>query len=276
MTEIRPADVLDGWRRLPLGRFTVLPPAERPPPSDDYAWRPMTAVIQMVVEGELPLIDAGGGIVGPRLLRRGDVLVALAGSWSRRRYVDERRLLSLSCVPGLPWLDHYHFLPPRIPGGRGPTPVPLQVPRALAHAGDALAACSEPEAALDLARAMVGLMRRQAAIGPAQAAPGVLPRVRAWLANRDPAICSRSACAKALGLHPDHLTRALRQAGASWRDEMLGLRMQVASSRLLAGEEVATVAAICGYASASHFIGVFRRRYGLTPQRWRRRHDPDC
>lgn len=271
MPEERQADPLALLAALPAGRVTVLPPATRPPPPDGWSWQPHPAVLQIVLAGELPHRDAGGGIVGPRVLRPGDLLVALTGSWSRRHYASERRLLSLACTPGLPWLELYLFRPPR--RDAAPQRFPLRCPPALLLAAEALATCRDAGAAADLGRAILGLLRREAAVDAPDADAGLGRAARAWLAERALGACSRRACAAALGVHPDHLTRCLRRQGGSWSRELLALRLRAARARLLAGEEVGATARACGWASPSHFVAVFRRAHGTTPQRWRARQD---
>ncbi|MDM0013919.1 AraC family transcriptional regulator [Variovorax sp. J22P168] len=68
-----------------------------------------------------------------------------------------------------------------------------------------------------------------------------------------------------------HLARRFRQqTGQSLHGFRTGLRMTMALERLRQGERhLATLAADLGYASHSHFGAVFRRHFGIGPDRMR-------
>ena len=78
--------------------------------------------------------------------------------------------------------------------------------------------------------------------------------------------------ARALASSPRQLQRAYAQFGEmSFREDLLARRMAVAA-QLLAQQRsipVADVARLVGYRQAPHFARAFRRRYGLSPARFR-------
>ncbi len=78
--------------------------------------------------------------------------------------------------------------------------------------------------------------------------------------------------ARALRTSPRQLQRAYAQCGAtSFREDLLARRMSVAAELLVAQRSirVADVARLVGYRQGSFFARAFRRRYGLSPARFR-------
>ncbi len=82
-----------------------------------------------------------------------------------------------------------------------------------------------------------------------------------------------AAVANAVGCSPRQLQRAYVQFAASTFKEDLAARRMAAAAELLAGQPipVADVARLVGYSGGSHFARAFRRRYGLSPARFRER-----
>ena len=82
-----------------------------------------------------------------------------------------------------------------------------------------------------------------------------------------------TAVARALSSSPRQLQRAYAQFGGSTFQEDLLARRMVAAAELLAGQAIPVrdVARLVGYSGGSHFARAFRRRYGLTPARFRER-----
>ena len=80
--------------------------------------------------------------------------------------------------------------------------------------------------------------------------------------------------AGALASSPRQLQRAYAQFGEmSFSEDLFGRRM-AAAAELLADQRaipVSDVARLVGYRQASHFASAFRRRYGLSPARFRER-----
>jgi two-component system, response regulator YesN len=79
--------------------------------------------------------------------------------------------------------------------------------------------------------------------------------------------------ARALASSPRQLQRAYEQFGeTTFSEDLLARRMAVAAQLLVEQRSipVADVARLVGYRQASHFARAFRRRYGLSPARFRR------
>lgn len=79
--------------------------------------------------------------------------------------------------------------------------------------------------------------------------------------------------ARALGCSPRQLQRAYAQFGATtFSEDLLARRMRVAAQLLIEQRyiPVEDVARLVGYSQGPHFARAFRRRYGLSPARFRR------
>lgn len=80
--------------------------------------------------------------------------------------------------------------------------------------------------------------------------------------------------AGAVASSPRQLQRAYAQFGdTTFREDLLARRMSVAAELLLEQRSIAVsdVARLVGYRQPSHFARTFRRRYGLSPARFRER-----
>ncbi len=78
--------------------------------------------------------------------------------------------------------------------------------------------------------------------------------------------------ARALASSPRQLQRAYAQFGdMTFREDLLARRMAVAAQLLVEQRAipVAQVARLVGYRQAPHFAHAFRRRYGISPARFR-------
>lgn len=105
--------------------------------------------------------------------------------------------------------------------------------------------------------------------GLAAAARGVLERRLAEAG-------AIAACARELGISREHLARAFARATGEPPSAWLRRRRIAVAAALLADDPtlpVATVAARCGFATASHFVHAFRRARGTTPAAFRRGTD---
>jgi AraC family transcriptional regulator len=98
--------------------------------------------------------------------------------------------------------------------------------------------------------------------------------VRMMLADRlsQPPSLSEIACE--VNLHPSHLARTFRaHFGESIGEYGRGIRLEWTAERLACSEEgLAAIAARAGFADQSHFTREFKRRYGVTPGRYRLAH----
>jgi AraC family transcriptional regulator of adaptative response / methylphosphotriester-DNA alkyltransferase methyltransferase len=80
------------------------------------------------------------------------------------------------------------------------------------------------------------------------------------------------AVARALASSPRQVTRAYAQFGeVTFREDLLTRRLNVAAQLLIEQPAISVrdVARLVGFRQAPHFAKAFRRRYGLTPARFR-------
>lgn len=130
--------------------------------------------------------------------------------------------------------------------------------------------------------ALVELLLHAAARAPKSAGEllpahnGELERLRPAIERlrRDPAHAPGAAEAAALcALSPAYFSRRFkRQIGMSWSDYVRTHRLHLASQRLLDDRQsVAAIAESLGFSTPSHFGEVFLRRFGITPNAYRRR-----
>lgn len=87
---------------------------------------------------------------------------------------------------------------------------------------------------------------------------------------------SVSDLAQAAGLSQFYFMRSfLNATGMTAHSYLVQLRLNAARGRLAAGAQAAAVAVECGFFDQSHLIRHFRRVYGVTPGRYRRRGPGD-
>jgi len=106
---------------------------------------------------------------------------------------------------------------------------------------------------------------------PRRAAPQWLLRAAEYLRDEH-ALEGVQAVARAVGVHPVHLTRNFRQHFRCTPGEFLRAhRIKRAANLLLDPRvSVAEVAADCAFADQSHLVRGFRRHFGTSPQKFRR------
>jgi AraC-like DNA-binding protein len=78
--------------------------------------------------------------------------------------------------------------------------------------------------------------------------------------------------ARGLGSSPRQLQRAFEQfGGTTFSEDLLARRMSVGAQLLVQQRSIRVddVARLVGYSDAAHFARAFRRRYGLSPARFR-------
>jgi AraC-like DNA-binding protein len=82
----------------------------------------------------------------------------------------------------------------------------------------------------------------------------------------------RARVARAIGVHPGHLSRLVRQFwSCSFLQLLTNLRLERARELLRDPHHLVNqVAKACGYKDESHFISLFKRHHGCTPGQWRR------
>ncbi|MDF1505537.1 helix-turn-helix transcriptional regulator [Roseisolibacter sp. H3M3-2] len=75
-----------------------------------------------------------------------------------------------------------------------------------------------------------------------------------------------AALAAAAGMSPYHFARTFAPlAGVPPLPEVTAVRLRAAAHRLAQGAAVTDTALAVGFASLSHFVTTFRRRFGVTP-----------
>jgi len=82
------------------------------------------------------------------------------------------------------------------------------------------------------------------------------------------------AVARALSSSPRQIQRAYEQFGElTFQEDLLARRMAAAAELLATQKAIAVrdVARLVGYRQAPHFALAFRRRFGMSPARFRRR-----
>lgn len=128
-----------------------------------------------------------------------------------------------------------------------------------------------PLALEGLALELTATVARQRATGDREPR---LEAVRELLAADFAAPPSLSQIADEIGLHPSHLARIFRaHYGESIGEYGRRLRLEWAAQRLACSDEgLASIAARAGFADQSHLTREFKRRYGVTPGRYRLAH----
>lgn len=148
----------------------------------------------------------------------------------------------------------------------------------IAMLGDWLAGLGDAD---PLAASLATVLLRAAALAPgiegerlATDADG-LERLRPAIEQlrRDPANAPSAEAAAALcALAPAYFSRRFKQqVGLAWSDYVRTHRLHLASQRLLESEQtVAEIAYALGFSTPSHFGDLFHRRFGMTPNAYRR------
>ena len=120
---------------------------------------------------------------------------------------------------------------------------------------------------------LIALIARSRRTGPAGgSAPDWVRRAHDLLHESLATRLSLSGIAAEVGVHPATLARGYRRAyGCSLGEMQRRLRLELAA-RLLAATELSAVeiAQITGFFDQSHLTNAFRRRFGLSPLRYRR------
>lgn len=99
-------------------------------------------------------------------------------------------------------------------------------------------------------------------------------RLRDWLDEHLADPIDRTAAGTACGVHPSSVSRLVtRETGESFVAYLTRRRIEQACTLLARYDlPIASVAAACGFSSGEYFANVFRRRHGITPSAWARRH----
>lgn len=116
--------------------------------------------------------------------------------------------------------------------------------------------------------------------GPTPQSPDAAP-LPDWLARASSAMYVPAAAAegtralyRAAGRSPEHVSRELKRRTGETPTELVNrLRLeQAARSLRLGGEDITTIAYDCGFETLSYFCALFKKRFGLSPREYRKRH----
>ncbi len=80
--------------------------------------------------------------------------------------------------------------------------------------------------------------------------------------------------AEGMNLDRRYLSRIFKErTGQTIQDYIISVRLEAARERLLGGATVSEAALLCGYGDECNFSKMFKRRYGISPGRWRQQSD---
>jgi AraC-like DNA-binding protein len=223
-----------------------------------------------------------GGMRRTVTFTAGDALYWPPAAWNLERWEGPCRFLGVVMRPGFLRVILVDF-----PGGRPPTgatphayhtALPLTgagllTARALAVLGDGPADAS----GVHLFNALLGLAHRHVVTDDPQRndakarSRATWQRVEAYLQEHPGQAAGRTAVARAVGVHPTYLSDLCRRhTGRSFGALVGDQRLQRARELLRRPDlDIGRIATLCGFASASYFIRVFRRAEGMTPGRYR-------
>ncbi|MBS0632492.1 MAG: helix-turn-helix domain-containing protein [Verrucomicrobia bacterium] len=143
----------------------------------------------------------------------------------------------------------------------------------LAHWAERLAAPERPRVALDGFLMELPLLRREGAAVAEEPVPEWLTRARREIARQEHFSGGTPALAKVAGRSPSHVARAtVRWLGVTPTDLVNRARMDFSAQQLTeTGRPILEIALDCGLTNLSHFYALFRERYGVSPQKYRKR-----
>lgn len=271
------APVLAGWLRRRRAPVLAAWGAAVPVPG---ATASGSTRLILGIAGRNPMLLPRGATVGEAVLQAGGALVVDRAAWNICLHRCAKTFLTLDLKPH--WLRLYLR---RHPGPRRdpclawtrllPGP-PAPELRGAADAAEALAREAPALAARAVELAVACVLRRLALEPAAQD--------RRWEALRDWAEehldrpLGRDEAARALGVHPGHVSRILaRSAGCGFAAWINACRLDRACALLAASPlPVQEVARRCGFSSPGYFIHAFRLRHGTSPGRWRAARGGGC
>lgn len=143
----------------------------------------------------------------------------------------------------------------------------------LAHWAERLAAPGRPRVALDGFLMELPLLRREGAAVAEEPVPEWLARARREIARQEHFSGGTPALAKVAGRSPSHVARAtVRWLGMTPTELVNRARMDFSAQQLTeTGRPILEIALDCGLTNLSHFYALFRARYGVSPQKYRKR-----
>lgn len=143
----------------------------------------------------------------------------------------------------------------------------------LAYWAERLAAPERPRVALDGFLMELPRLRREGAAVAEEPVPEWLARARREIARQEHFSGGTPALARVAGRSPSHVARAtVRWLGVTPTDLVNRARMDFSAQQLTeTARPILEIALDCGLTNLSHFYALFRARYGVSPQKYRKR-----
>lgn len=143
----------------------------------------------------------------------------------------------------------------------------------LAHWAERLAAAGRPRVALDGFLMELPLLQREGAAAAEEPMPEWLAKARHEIARQEHFSGGTPALARVAGRSPSHVARAtVRWLGVTPTDLVNRARMDFSAQQLMeTGRPILEIAYDCGLTNLSHFYALFRERFGVSPQKYRKR-----
>jgi AraC-like DNA-binding protein len=252
-------------------------------PAAARACCPPWSRLSLLLAGELRTVICRGEAVHEEVQRPGDALFYLPRGWNYHHYPATYGQMGVVFRPGYVRLHYTEAAAhPQVPGGpdwwyHTSRPAGSQTRQTLG-ALEALARNGgDAETGRLLVLALLRLCREEVRQDPSaedgQSAGRTFQHVQDYVHENFQHPINRDTAARALGLHPNYLSRLFRrQAGETFVACLRRLRLEHAA-RLLGETDlpVAEVGRRSGFGHPSHFHRTFRRHYGESPGVYRHR-----
>jgi AraC family cel operon transcriptional repressor len=152
-------------------------------------------------------------------------------------------------------------------------PIDVRAQARLAHWAERLAAPGRPRVALDGFLMELPQLRHAPAAGAGDPLPEWLVRAQREIARPEHFAGGTPELARLAGRTPSHVARAtLRWLGKTPTDLVNNARLAYSAQELTTtARPILEIALDCGLTNLSHFYALFRKRFGVSPQRYRRR-----
>lgn len=142
----------------------------------------------------------------------------------------------------------------------------------LAQWAERLAAAGRSRVALDGFLMELPLLRRVGGAATEEPVPDWLARAQREIARQEHFSGGTPALARMAGRSPSHVARAtVRWLGMTPTELVNRARMDFSARQLMeTGRPILEIAFDCGLTNLSHFYALFRARFGVSPQKYRR------
>ncbi len=159
------------------------------------------------------------------------------------------------------------------PSARRVWPADARAQTMLTHWAERLATPGRPRVALDGFLMELPQLRHERASEGGNPMPEWLAHARRQIAQSEHFSGGTPALARLAGRSPSHVARATVRWLRQTPTELVNrARMDFSAQQLTATERpILEIALDCGLTNLSHFYALFRQRFGVSPQRYRRR-----